>query len=170
MDCSSLVPLLLVLLLIGVPSQSSFAKETSVDLVNKICPQTYDSDLCLKIFRSDPRLATADARGLGQIIVEACLASAKQVVNNLGSLINSTMTSPRKDVFETCLKNYNAVLSSLETAKNLLLSPKKYIFAVNFTDIATANILSCDTTFFVSPEPDIPAKLDKVILKTEGIA
>ncbi|KAG5545867.1 hypothetical protein RHGRI_018132 [Rhododendron griersonianum] len=114
---SLMVYLLLVLLFNGSSSQPS-------DLARTICLRTVNANLCLQIFNSDPRSATADVKGLSLIAIDASEASANQTLNTLGSLFNSTpAASLLKDVYQTCTRNYEIVISKLETAKNLLLSP-----------------------------------------------
>ncbi|KAF7141856.1 hypothetical protein RHSIM_Rhsim06G0181100 [Rhododendron simsii] len=142
---SLMVSLLLVLLLNGSSSQPC-------DLVRTICPRTINNILCQQIFKSDPRSATADVKGLAQIAIDAGEASANQTLNTLGSLFNSTPASPLKDVYQTCIRNYETAISKLETAKNLLLSPN-YKSASRLASDATTNILSCDTSFILLPDP-----------------
>ncbi|KAG5545871.1 hypothetical protein RHGRI_018136 [Rhododendron griersonianum] len=88
------------------------------------------------------------------------------------SLINSTpAASLLKDVYQTCTRNYETDISKLETAKNLLSSPNYKSASALATD-ATTNILSCDTTFILSPEPDASAILSFLDLtkKSEDLA
>ncbi|XP_058217584.1 pectinesterase inhibitor-like [Rhododendron vialii] len=143
---SLMVSRFLVLLLNGSSSQPS-------DLVRTICPRTINNDLCLQIFKSDPRSATADVKGLGQIAIDAGEASANQTLNTLGSLFNSTPASPLKDIYQTCTRNYETAISKLETAKNLLSSPN-YKSASGLATDAMTNIVSCETSFILLPFPD----------------
>ncbi|XP_058219759.1 pectinesterase inhibitor-like [Rhododendron vialii] len=142
---SLMVSLLLVLLLNGSSSQPS-------DLVRTICPRTINNILCLQIFKSDPHSETADVKGLARIAIDAGEASANQTLNTLGSLFNSTPASSLKDVYQTCVRNYETAISKLETAKNLLSSPN-YKSASGLSTDATTNISSCDTSFILLPEP-----------------
>ncbi|KAI8552268.1 hypothetical protein RHMOL_Rhmol06G0253700 [Rhododendron molle] len=162
---SLMVSLLLVLLLNGSSSQPS-------DLVRTICLRTISNDLCLQTFKSDPRSATADVKGLARIAIDAVEASANQTLNTLGSLFNSTpAASLLKDVYQTCVRNYETAISKLETAKNLLSSPNYKSASAVATD-ATTNVLSCDTTFILPPEPDGSAILSFLDLteKSEYLA
>lgn len=173
LSCSSssslLVSLLVVLLLAaGSSSQSPSVKKPS-DLVRKICPRTANLDLCLKIFKADPRSATADVKGLALIAINALEASANQTLDTLGSLVNSTPASPLKDRYQTCVGNYNAVISNLETAKKVLLSPD-YKSAITPADNAQKNIQSCETIFLLSPELTISPKLDVLAHKSLDLA
>ncbi|XP_058219741.1 pectinesterase inhibitor-like [Rhododendron vialii] len=165
---SLLVSLLVVLLLAGSSSQSPSVKKPS-DLVSKICLRTANRDLCLKIFEADPRSATADIKGLVLIAIDALEASANQTLDTLGSLVNSTPASPLKDRFQTCVGNYNAVISNLETAKKVLLSPN-YKSAFTPADNAQKNIQSCQTIFLLSPELTIPAELNDLAHKSLDLA
>ncbi|KAH7860518.1 hypothetical protein Vadar_014381 [Vaccinium darrowii] len=160
----SLLSLLVVLLLVGLSSQSPSVKETvGYDF---ICRKTANLDLCLEIFESDPRSAVADVKGLAQIADDACEASANQTLKTLGLLINSTMSSPiLKERFETCVRYYDIVIANLDMAKRLLASPK-YTSALDYSQVAKNYIDDCDALFQSSPISAKPAELEKVTKKS----
>ena len=63
------------------------------DLINQVCSMAINPKPCFETFKSDPRSATTNLKGLGLISVDLAQALAETTLNSFPTLIKTTNDS-----------------------------------------------------------------------------
>ena len=151
MASTLLIYLLLVVAFISpsfsYPKQIKF--ETIINM-HELCNKTYAHHKCLRILKSDDRIATANITGLAEISLD----SAYAVGNDIKSLIQTKTvqtTYPRlKKRLDTCCTHYENAIFSLREAKEYLIV-HRYVDVANSTTDALEEAGACNGEFVGPP-------------------
>ncbi|PSS30742.1 Pectinesterase, partial [Actinidia chinensis var. chinensis] len=76
--------------------------KVTADLISQVCSKTLNPSLCSDTLKSDPRSATADLKGLGQISIDKAQTNAKQASGTIASLSKQATDPKVKNLINAC--------------------------------------------------------------------
>ncbi|XP_057481742.1 pectinesterase inhibitor-like [Actinidia eriantha] len=165
--CSTLfVSLLLMVFFISL----SFARpeiKATADLISQVCSKTLNPSLCSDTLKSDPRSATADLKGLGQISIDKAQSNAKQASGTIASLSKQTTDPKVKNLINGCGTDYQDAVDELNEATQSLKFGD--IFSLRQRALAALSYpVGCDNSFKKPPVTE-PLVLKQANTKLEGL-
>ncbi|KAL3510539.1 hypothetical protein ACH5RR_029940 [Cinchona calisaya] len=99
----------------------SFLYPTKSDLVADICfRSTIDPQYCIQALRSDPRSPTADLPTLAKISIDLAQTTTKSIAILVQSLMQRANETKLKEIYDSCLENYNDTFDNLNDCINYL--------------------------------------------------
>ncbi|KAK3025346.1 hypothetical protein RJ639_043855 [Escallonia herrerae] len=112
-------------------------------------PQSLNPSLCFQALRSDPRAATADLVGLGNISINLAQDSVQLTSKLIDSLAKKTSDPALKGQYSSCLANFGDATDSLNESEESLRSgatqskePKEKVASIAFSSSISALLLS----------------------------
>ena len=101
----------LQVVLVAISTPTSFCRihPNDENLIQQVCKNTPNYNLCIKYLKSDPSSSTADIRGLSLIMVRAIDSNAKQTLAKINQLVKG---SPQKGALSQCADQYKAIISA----------------------------------------------------------
>lgn len=82
--------------------------------LNGICSTTQDPSFCIQVLNSNPRTANANLKGLTQISIDLAKSNATKTTTLITSLMEKDNDPKLKGSYQTCAKNYDSSISSLD--------------------------------------------------------
>ncbi|KAK2977625.1 hypothetical protein RJ640_007261 [Escallonia rubra] len=92
----------------------SFIGLVSCTIVTDLCSKAQDPNFCTDALASDPRAATADLKGLGQISIDLSTANATDTLHKLRVLIKFVKDKEVRKRLTICKVFYNQCIETLK--------------------------------------------------------
>ncbi|OVA16683.1 Pectinesterase inhibitor domain [Macleaya cordata] len=153
----------LVFLFISSSTTSADARELQINVkvtksvVNEVCSQTRNPNLCLNVLSSDPRTETADLFGLCSISNNLAFINATKSLNFINYLVNIAVPE-KKDHLRMCSLYYQNAVEDLKHAAERMGHSNYKVVNILATDVIS-KVNDCENVF-QSP-PVFPSPLTK---------
>lgn len=154
---TSLVAVFLTLIIVPSFGNRSLEQKTT-SAIQKVCNHFDKDELaaaeCIKAFKSDPRSAKADFRGLAGISTDLAISKAQQIQQLFAHPGENATRGPHIYNYKACFDTFGVVLSHLNIAK-IYCGSGSYQEVLNAVNDAQTNAQYCmeplirDVTLFV---------------------
>ncbi|KAJ8766498.1 hypothetical protein K2173_022557 [Erythroxylum novogranatense] len=126
---SSITLLVVLLITPSFANQNGYQENISQGDIKAICSSTIVPDYCFQVFKSDPKLVSADLKGVANILLDKEQGNLQQTANVIKELVKQASPKPPpgggpslKERYSECSETYGDGLESVKQAKGYISS------------------------------------------------
>lgn len=136
------------LLIISLPISQCRVQPMDEKLIESVCKNTPNFDLCVSSLKSDPKSSTADVPGLAIIMVHIIKEKAAKALNRIRELLKKGPGgSKEKQALSSCANRYNAIIEADVPEAIEALTRADYKFAEDGIADAAVEADACEHGF-----------------------
>ncbi|XP_010524648.1 PREDICTED: pectinesterase inhibitor 2-like [Tarenaya hassleriana] len=105
-----------VFLLLVASTSARFTIKISESEIQTICSKAKNSEFCQTFFKSKPETAQADLSAIAKLTVDSARKSASGTHAEIESLLQQASDPKSKEVYTSCLENYDSATTNLDDA------------------------------------------------------